>query len=820
MLGMITHPRKIASAALTTVSYLALMAAASAQSANPPAVPPNNSALPPVVVQSPQQRQAKPSQAKTDAAQRRIAARRARNPNAQPAAAPADASANSSAIQRAYAPVTGYVATESMVGTKTATPLLETPQSISVVTRDQIEDQNAQSAKQALRYTAGVQSETRANFGGYDITYGRGFALNRYLDGMRIMGDTQFITAQPEIYGLDRVEYLRGPASVLYGQGSPGGFINMISRMPQATSSNEVFIQGGSNDRVQGGFDSTGKLDKNGDFLYRVTGFAKDAGNQVDFVKEQRYYIAPALTWRPTKDTTWTVLANYQNDPSVGYYNFVPYRGSLAPNPGGTLPTSFYGGDPNFNDINRQQYSVTSLFEHRFDNGFTIRQNARYMDTWGNLKQVLPLTFSDDGSTLQRYAESVRDRNSAFTTDTQGEIQFGTGPIAHKVLLGVDTQTVLQTERNAESSDFLNVATGNFGPTGFPTALNVFSPVYYQPPGDPFTDPWVSTNKNVRQTLQQTGLYAQDQLKIGRLSVVGGARYDFANNGTTTTNYLPAVPTAAYTSQKDRATTGRVGAIYEFDSGVAPYVNYATSFDPTLGTTFDGGPFKPTTGTLYEAGVKYQPKGYKAFVQASIYELTQQNVLTADTAPGHAGFNVQTGEVRSRGFEIEGKASLNDNLDLIASFSTVDPTITKSTTSNLGKIPLYVPRTTAAAWGDYTIHGGAFSGLGFGLGVRHMGDTFADDANLVRVPSYTLVDGAIHYDLVELNPAWKGARLSVNATNLFDKTYVSQCTDTGNINSLLGSFGVPPVAGYGQYNDINCVYGLRRQVVATLRYRW
>lgn len=786
MIGTIFFTRRMAACAvLATVSHIALTMPVSAQ--NAPAAPSaNSSTLPPVVIQSPAQRQARPKQARRSAtAPRRAAARRARNPNA---AAPAPVSG--SAIQQAYAPVTGYVATQSFAGTKTATPLMETPQSISVVTRDQIEAQNAQSAKEALRYTAGVQSETRANFGGYDITYGRGFILNQYLDGMRLQGANAYITPQPEIYGLDRVEYLRGPASVLYGQGSPGGFLNLVSKMPQATQFNEAFIQGGSYGRVQGGFDSTGKIDKNGEFLYRVTGFAKDADNQVNFVKDQRYYIAPALTWRPTNDTTWTILTNYQRDPNLGYFNFVPYFGSVGYSPNGKVPTSFYAGDPNLNKLDRTSYSVTSLFEHRFNEAFTVRQNTRYMDTWGNFNQVLPV--DSDGVVLNRINQATKDRVSALSTDTQGEFRFNTGRIDHKVLVGIDTQNTLFKETLGNS---------------YAPDLSIANPVYFQPIVNPFfDDPAFTDILTTRQSAQQVGFYGQDQIKIGKLSVVGGLRYDWARSNTQSGEVYTGFPQPDLLSnQKDHATTGRVGAIYNFDSGVAPFVTYATSFDPAIGVTSAGQSLKPTTGALYEAGVKYQPPGYKAFIQASVFDLTQQNVVTAD--PTNPAFKSQIGEVRSRGFEIEGKASINRNLDMIASYTYVRPEVTKSLDVDLGHVPVYVPRVIGAIWGDYTIREGALNGLGFALGVRHIGQTYADLPNLIPVPSYTLVDAAVHYDLANLNSSLKGARFSVNATNLFDKDYVSQCT---NVNP----------SSQGGDDFTRCVYGLRRQVIATLRYRW
>jgi len=178
----------------------------------------------------------------------------------------------------------------------------------------------------------------------------------------------------------------------------------------------------------------------------------------------------------------------------------------------------------------------------------------------------------------------------------------------------------------------------------------------------------------------------------------------------------------------------------------------------------------------------------------SVYDLTQQNVLTTD--PAHTGFSTQTGEINARGFEFEGKLSLSDRLDLIGTYGYSNPKVTSSNSTDLGKIPVNVPRHIASAWGDYTIRDGRFNGLGFGLGVRYTGETFADSANTLRVPSYTVTDAAIHYELVNLNPALKGTKLTINATNLFDKIYASQCT------------------------NLNCVYGLRRQVVATLSYKW
>lgn len=691
--------------------------------------------------------------------------------------------------ESAWGPVDGYVATRSATGTKTDTPLIEIPQSISVVTRDQIQAQNADSAKQALRYTAGVAGENRGNFGGYDIMYGRSFILDQYLDGMKLPGAAGYFPPQPEMYGIERVELLRGPSSVLFGQGSPGGLVNLVSKRPTATPFNEVILQGGSYDRIQGGIDSSGPIDKNGEFLYRITGFAKDADNQVNYVKEQRYYISPALTWRPTKQTSWTVKFDYQDDPNVGYYNFVPMKGSLSPNPNGKIPTNFYAGDPSFNRNARLTYSGASFFEHEFSDVFKVRQTSRFSDTTGNMTQVLPLLLFPDNNTLARYAQAVNERITALTTDTNGEMKFGTGPINHTVLAGVDTQNILFRQDAGQSATLVGSAMS--APN-----ISLFNPIYGFQILNPLEDPTALTRSYTHQTSQQTGVYLQDQMKIGKLSILAGGRYDSAHSDTDTLNLKTNVN--ANTKQNDHATTGRVGAVYQFDSGIAPFVTYATSFNPTAGVTASGDPLKPTTGELSEVGIKYQPVGANAFVQFSVFDLTQQNVVTIN--PITPLIKSQIGEVRSRGFEIEGKASLSDSLDILASYTYVDPKVTKSLAADLGKVPTWIPRQIGAIWGDYTIREGALNGLGFGLGVRHTGQTFGDTANTIIVPAYTLVDAAIHYELVNLDPRFKGAKLSVNATNLFDTTYVSQCTV--------------------QAFDNACVYGLRRQVLATLRYRW
>ncbi len=673
-------------------------------------------------------------------------------------------------------PVKGFVATRSDTAMKTDTPIIETPQSIEVVPRDQLEAQQVWTAKEALRYSAGVVSDSRSNFGLYDIMYNRGFVVDRYLDGMKLQGNTGFVTPQVDLYGMERVELLRGPASVMFGQGSPGGLVNMVSKRPlDQPFGGEVELQGGSYDRFQGAFDVGGRVDPEGQYLWRLTGDMRQADNQVQFIQEEHRFIAPAFTWHPNPDTTFTILANYQVDPKGGLYNFVPAVGSVMANPNGQIPTRFYAGDPNYNLINRTQYGAGYVFEQNIGPVFTFRQGLRYLDTTGNLNQVLPLGLEADNVTLDRYVQQDGERISSFTMDNNLQAKFATGPIQHTMLFGVDYQQTLWTQLLAQD---------------FTSSINIYNPAYYQPIAlTPFAD-FMSTH----QKQEQMGVYVQEQAKIGNLILVGAGRRDHAHSDTLFGDTYANNGVVGNTEQNDYATTGRVGLVYLLDGGWAPYALHATSFNPTPGTEFGGTPFKPTTGTLNEGGVRYSPAGLNLMITASYYDIVEENVLTPD--PVHLGFLTQTGQIRSNGWEVEARASVTNQLDLIGSYTYINAKVTQSNDVDLNKVPLWIPRNMASGWVDYTFRDGPLNGLGFAVGERFVGYTYGNPSNSELIPAYTLTDAALHYDLATWGPELKGYRFSVNATNLFDKVYVSECTNA------------------------NCLYGLRRKVLATLRYRW
>ncbi len=378
-------------------------------------------------------------------------------------------------------PVVGYSARQSVTATKTDTPLLVTPQSISVVTKDQIKDQGAQTVQDALQYTPGVSIQgygANAFFDGFKV---RGFDAPQYLDGLRLPKDgLSFAMPKIETYGLERLEVLKGPSSGLYGQTDPGGFINMISKRPTATPHYEVEGTFGSFNRIQGAFDIGGPIDKNGEFLYRVVGLARQSDTQTDFVQDNKVFIAPSFTWRPTTDTSFTILSHYQKIDNKGYQQYVPGQVSFLPNPNGHVPYSRYIGEPGLDGYKLEQVAIGYAFEHRFDNNLQFRQNLRYMEVTNNLQSVRSEGMVPGSNSLvSRSYNYINSKAQNLTLDNQLQADFRTGALTHKVLVGMDYL------HQTGSSDYRNT---------FITPINAYNPVYGAGAVQPASSPWVGQN--------------------------------------------------------------------------------------------------------------------------------------------------------------------------------------------------------------------------------------------------------------------------------------------------------------------------------------
>jgi len=683
--------------------------------------------------------------------------------------------------ENGWGSVKGLVAQNTVTGSKTDTPIIEIPQSISVVTADQIRQQGAQTVSEALRYTPGVDSEAF----GYDARFNhftiRGFQVDKYqyVDGMKFPAGNYAIP-RIETYGLERVEVLRGPTSGLYGQNVPGGMINLISKRPTEETIREVQVGTGYPALGQGAFDFSGPANVEKTVLYRFVGAGSFGDTQIDHTTDKRLYFAPSVTFKPTEDTKLTILSHIQRDNVEGWSGtFLPMQGTLLPNPNGKIPSSRFVGEPGYDHYRRDQNAIGYEFEHRFTDALLFRSSARYADVNVDAPNVYPNGLRADLRTLDRDTLRFRDYVRNATTDNNVTAKFNLGPISHTVLAGLDYQWT----RDRDRFD---------GPAGATPPLDIFNPVY----GATLPGLTPVTDNDIEQ--QQLGIYLQDQIRLSNWLLTLGGREDWARGRIT--NMM--VPNSAPTTTENQAFTGRAGLSYLFENGVAPYVSYSTSFEPTVGATYEGKLFVPTTGQQYEAGVKYQPPGSRMLFTAAGYQLTQQNVLTPDIRPGAPPYSqIQQGEIRVRGAELEAKMQAWSGWDLIGSYTFADAVITKSN-SDVNGVPIEgkfvtsIPRHQAALWAKYTVDSGPLTGLGLGAGVRYRSSIWADDLNQIGVPAVTLVDASLSYDLGKANPQWTGMTLNLNASNLLGKDYVANC-----------QYGV-------------CYYGLSRTVTARLTYRW
>jgi iron complex outermembrane receptor protein len=727
--------------------------------------------LPPVTVDAPKPQASRPTQPSRRAARSQGGPRRVAPAQRQTV----ESGARGAVGERANGPVVGYLANQSATATKTDTPILTTPQSISVVTKDQIQDQGAQNLTEALRHTPGV---TVVSFGAnafFDSFKLRGFEAPRYLDGLRLPADnTTFAIPRIETYGLERLEVLKGPSSGIYGQSEPGGLINMVSKRPTSTPQYEIQGSFGSFERFQGAFDIGGPIDKKGEFLYRVVGLGRDSNTQTDFVQDNKLFIAPSFTWRPTLDTSFTILSHYQKVDNKGYQQYVPGQVSFLPNPNGRIPYGRYLGEPGPDGYHLEQFAVGYAFEHRFNNSLQFRQNLRYTDVSNDLASVRTEGMVTDRLVARTY-NYVKAKAANIALDNQLQADFLTGPFAHKVLFGID---------------YFNLwANTDYRSAGI-TPIDAYSPVYGAAvPSFASLAPFIL--RDDKQS--QAGVYLQDQIKLDRFTLTVSGRQDWASTEFTSKALFPLPGTY---SREDSAQTGRVGLNYLFDIGLSPYVSYATSFTPNLGADSAGRSFRPTTGEGAEIGVKFKPNGSNFMITAAAFDIRQKDVLTGD--PANFFFSVQTDAVRVRGIELELKGNLTRELEIIAGYSHLDPRVTSSIAGYAGKYMMSTAQDQGSIWGKYTWYDGPLAGLGLGAGVRYVGETYGDNFNTFVIPSYALVDAAVSYDFGYARRDWKGWKAQVNVTNLANRFYVASCLT-----------GLP-----------YCGLGNARTVLGTLKYNW
>ena len=670
--------------------------------------------------------------------------------------------------------ITGYTARVSPTATKTNTLLIETPQSVSVVTREQLNDRNVQSINEALAYTPGVSSNVFGFDPRFDAFFIRGFSETNdgvFRDGLRQPGVGQAV-ARIEPYGVEALTILRGPSSGLYGLGSPGGIVDITSKRPVFVPFGEVQFQGGNFDRYQGNFDVGGPVTgSDGTVAYRLTGAFRDSNTFLPSGKDNRFTIAPAVTWKPSADTTFTLLTEYQNAKAPGVSSFFTAPGFVA--------TRLYQGDANFNALNQESYRIGYAFEHRFTPDLIFRQNFRYQ----NVDARLAYTQIDSvtGLSAQRENGLIHDRIGYVAVDNQLEAHLVTGPVSHTLIGGVD---YLHYDYRRDAGFGLIPDLNLTGVTNFATfRARTFVP---RP----------ALTSAAEQSQDQIGLYLQEQARFDRFVLTLTGRQDFVSQSTR--SGTPGSLGNAQT-QDTSAFTGRVGLNYLLTPNLVPYASYATTFTPQNGVDINGRAFKPATGDQIEAGVKVAIPNTNITGSVAGFDIVQSSILQTD--PTNVANQIASGSVESKGFEAELTANFAPGTNLTVAYTHLDLRYLNATypgtrQSISGNAVSGIPGDTFAAFGTYLFPPASpLRGLQLGGGIRFSGTSFTDDLNTVRNPTVTQFDALVAYDFAALDPKYKGFRAQINAFNIFDRDYYT-CQ-----------------AGF-------CYRGAPATVIGSLIYRW
>ena len=662
---------------------------------------------------------------------------------------------------------------------KSDTPIMETARSVSIETAEDFLDMGALELSDTYLYSAGVYGETYGFATRGDWVKVRGLDVPAYRDSLQSLFGF-YNNSRPHIYTLEQVEILKGPASVLYGQGSPGGLINTVSKRPRADMRNEVFMQAGSYNYLQLGADVGGKLNESGSLLYRVTVVGRDAETQVDYVGNDTQVIAPSISWTPTAATTVTLLGNYQDAEGKAGAQFLPVRGTLVPAANGEFiePETFLG-EPTFDKYNTETKSLTLLAEHMFNATWSMEATARWTDGMADYHQAWPsfiggdrYVYNNDGTlyengTVPRTFYDSYATSEQLASDIRFRANFFTGDFEHELMLGLQYQDV-----TTENDYAYAYALGYDFVTGGPDAtygdqfwINLFDPTYGNVPSQAILDNYF-TDAPEAHTIDR-GVYINDLVKIGNWHLTAGIRYDDVSTDT------------GYAKQDDDAISTSVGALYLFDNGVAPYASFAESFEPVVGidaTTLQ--PLKPREGRQYEIGVKYQPVGNGSWVTLSLFDIEQSNLPSPAGLPNAP--SQQEGVAEISGIEFESSLRLADSLALELNASQLD------TENPNGTNFASVPEHQASAWLDYRM----VNGFRSGLGLRYVGKSYDGSDDLVT-PSYSLVDFMVGYRVDD------NLDLRLNVRNVTDKEYIATCLDRQD-----------------------CFYGEQRTIMGTAVYRF
>ena len=642
------------------------------------------------------------------------------------------------------------VATETTGAGKMPTDILTAPASVSVITSKEIQERAAETVEQVVQYSAGVSSDFYGSDDRYDYFDIRGFVPYTYRDGLAI-GRT-FAGVREEPYAFERIEVLKGTSSAGFGVAEPGGSVNYVTKLPKSERFGEVYGTAGSYAHKEAGFDFGDNITEDDTLSYRLTGKFQNADAEYDYSKDNEKFLMGGVTWRPTDATSLSFVFDHLDKAGVPGSGGHPY--------GTDFDRSKFFGEPDyyFSNTNRNSYSL--LFDHDFGDGLSFSSNARYSKSNLDFGSAYLSNTRTDGSFLaDRYYFGSDTTNEQFVIDAHLMYEANFDSIESRTLFGLDYN-------NFKSENY-----GLYLPGAPP--INWLNPVYSGGPSS------TAPNYGTSNDQKTTGLYLQQDLTFfDRLTVSLGLRNDWLDLSETD------LFTDARTADTHSEFSKRIGVSYKITDEFAAFASYGESVaPPAIGAD-------PTTGKQYEVGVKYRPDAFPALFTASIFHLTKGNITTYDSVT----YIPQTvDKVTHRGLELEAKAEVTENIDLIAAYTYIDSRIDEPGGANDGNRLMHVPKNMASVWGTYTLEGnGARGDMTFGLGARYVGSYFTDLANTqsAKSESAVLVDASFTYKIQE------NTTFQLNASNLFDEKHrVHQ--DSGGI-----------------------FYNPGRTVMATLRQSW
>lgn len=641
-----------------------------------------------------------------------------------------------------------YVAQNAASLLKSDAPLFETAQAVSVVTREQLDQKQATTLAEAINGIAGVVSGQRGRRGWDDFNI-RGQSANNqiFIDGLRTSARSAVAV---DLSGIDQVQVLKGPASVNFGQVAPGGLVNLVTKRPEAENFARTDLSYGSYDFKQATFDLNYAPQNTEKGAFRLSGRYADQDDPVDYVYFKNLYISPTYNFDLGEHADLSVIASYQHR-EYQRYQGAPLVGTLLPSSLGKIDSSFFSGDPASDPYKADVYRAGWNFKYDFGNELVFRQNAAVQKTEMN-GGFISLQAGGTETAVKRRLEVQDWDYTNYTIDQNLQKTFQFGQTTHELLLGFD---VMQEKRET-LADRCNFA-----------SINPFQPHYNQG-----CITALSLNSHSITELQDMGLYARNRIDLGDQWIINlSGRYDWAKSSSE--NVLKGTKTDP---QDDQAFTGNASVMYLANQFVAPYISYATSFIPNIGTDKNDALFEPEKGKQYEIGMKFQSADQQIQGALSWFDLRRQNVLVND--PTDINYQITEGEQTTQGIEAEVNAALSDRWTSSVAYAyTYDSKTTKSTElTAIGERLENTPEHTYSLMTRYRPQGV----LGWYVGAGITGASATELAGLnVELPAYTIYNADAGYDTEH----W-GAQLSIR--NLFDKNYYS-----GVIDNRVVAFGNP-----------------------------